>query len=357
MRKITIFVIIAMILSVSAKAQDPKIEIGAYVDTYIATDNTNGGDSLALNRPFSYVNPKKGQFSINTAQITAKVKIDNLIRSNFTLHVGDLHKTAWVSMGTQMPLIQQANVGFRLFGNFWVDGGYFLTHIGGESLLPKDNWLSSHSLVTYFEPFYQAGIKASYETEKVTAQIHLLNGNGIFDDNNNNKTLGLFFSFTPSTLLSVSYAGVIGNEEPGAPYNAKTHQLHNFVAQVNPFTDFSVKGQFDIDMKEVQDPNNGAEMISGNFKGLSLTAHYQFIKHLGGTFRFAYIDNANGVYAPIVKGTEITLGCEFKPSDNSFIRLEGRNISLDDKYKLFVRDGKSDKSRMEVILNMGIWLN
>jgi len=376
--------IVFLFFSVKLFAVEPKIDFGGYIDTYIATDNANGSDSTNPNykRLFSYISPKKNEFSLNTAQITAKISIPDFLRSNITLHFGDLHKSAYVTSGAEMPVIQQANAGIRIFDKIWVDAGYFLTHIGSETLLPKDNWLTTHSILTYYEPFFQSGVRASYESDKFTAQFHILNGNGIFEDNNQNKTFGAFLGYTPNDVISASYAGVYGNEEAGNPSNAELHQLHNFVVQVNPFNNFSLKGQFDYARKNVADLNDAAKKISGTFIGIGFFAHYQINKQFASTFRVDYMDNSDGVYSttvngtyiivnetkifvpttsgivfPVVKGLDYTLGVEYKPTDNSYIRLEGRNITLDDKYKLFKNGTKFDKSRNELILNFGVWLN
>ncbi|MGA2298115.1 MAG: outer membrane beta-barrel protein, partial [FCB group bacterium] len=314
-------------------------------------------DSIGAGRLFSYLNPKKDQFALNIAQISAKIKYENILRSNITFQFGDLPTMAWTNLGAKYPMIQQANAGVQLFQNCWLDAGFFLTHIGGEALLPKDNWLSTHSLLTFYEPYFQAGVKVGYETDKFTACLHILNGNGIFDENNNNKTLGLYLSYTPSGLYSLSYGGVIGNEEPGDPVKAKVHMLNNFVGQINPTDNLSIKAQFDYGTKDVENPNESLETKNGKFIGYSLTGHYQFNKQYSSTIRIDYADNADGIYLPAVKGLDLSLGAEYKPTDNSYIRIEGRMLQFDDKFKLFWDGTSYTKSRMELILNMGVWIN
>ncbi|MBM2813298.1 MAG: porin [Ignavibacteria bacterium] len=363
MTKISLLVTVLMHLSVCTPLlsadEDTKFIIGGYIDAYIATDNgisrTNMKDDTNM-RQFTFVSPRKNEFAINTAQVTGKINYKGIVRSIMTFHVGDLHKTAYSATGVQMPIVQQANAGIKIFDNLWLDAGYFLTHIGGEGMLPKDNWLTSHSLVTYFEPFFQAGIRASYETDDLTGQFWVLNGNGIFDENNYNKTFGGFLSYRFADYITVSYAGVIGNEEPGNPNDAITHQLHNLVASLSITKEFAVKLQGDLALKDVKDANG--KIINGQYLGVFATAHYEFIKKLSGTFRFAFVDNEDGVYAPALSGIDLTLGCEYKPYDNSYIRLEGRMLNFGDNYKLFnMNSGKPTNSRSDFILNFGVWIN
>ncbi|MDQ1266747.1 MAG: hypothetical protein QG635_1899 [Bacteroidota bacterium] len=338
-----------------------KVNISAYIDAYITTDNDNmeGGDFSEMETgTLTYINPQKDQFRLNIAQISGKLAYKDWARGVVTLQAGDLVQSAWTNLHAQNPMLQQANVGFRLFGNIWLDAGYFLTHIGGELLLPKDNWLSTHSIVTYYEPFYQSGMKLSYETSKLTASLHILNGNGIIEDNNYNKTIGIFIGWTPNDFFSVSYAGVYGNEEPGDPSNAKLHMLNNFCAQVNPMEHFSVKAQVDVANKDVPEIDSNGTVKSGMFLGASVQAKYEFIEKFGAAARLAYVMNEDGVYSPAWNGMEAALGVEYNPVKSSYIRLEGRVINTDDKHKLFYdKDGEAANMRMEVSLNFGFWLD
>lgn len=51
----------------------------------------------------------------------------------------------------------------------------------------------------------------------------------------------------------------------------------------------------------------------------------------------------------------VTIGAEYKPTDNSYIRLEGRQLEMDAAQEIFQWKEKED-SRMEVLLNFGISL-
>lgn len=339
---------------------DIKVNISGYADAYFANDNDKLPTTLEMpfnyTRSLTYVNYKKNQFGLNIAQVCAEIAYKNL-RGNITLHSGDLVTSAWQSVGVITPMIQQAYAGFNAFDKVWIDAGYFLTHIGGEALLPKDNWLSSHSLVTYYEPFYQAGVRISYESDAFTGQFHILNGNGRIEDNNVNKTFGIFLSYKPIDQLVISYANVIGNEEVGRPEDGTVHMLHNLVATYNINDDFAVKGQFDMASKDVPDVNPQNEPVSGSYMGFSLTAHYILSKELNIAGRFALVNNEDGVYAPVLSGNVITLGCEYKPADNYYLRLEGSMFQFDYKYKIFIdQDGAASSSKMEIMLNFGLIL-
>lgn len=338
------------------KSESPVVNISGYIDSYIALDNDKlANNEISDSRQLTYLNPYKNQLSLNIAQISLETSFKN-IRGTFALQTGDFVNLAYGN--TRNPILQQANIGYNLFDKFWIDAGYFLTHIGGESVLPKDNWLSSHSIVTLFEPFFQSGIRASYEAEKFNAQLHLLNANGLYEDNNDNKTFGVFLSYKITNNFFVSYANIIGNEEP-LDSMSKTLFYNNIVAQYNVSEAFCIKGQFDYATKEkARLDESSNELKNGSLMGVSLTTHYQFVQQFGTTLRFAYTNNEDEVFAPAIKGMAITLGCEYKPTDYSYIRLEGSFINMsDDKFKIFTNNNNEpESSRMEVMLNFGLLL-
>ena len=345
---------------INLNAED-KIDIhySGYLDAYLAVENDmkpQADDAIDFSRGLTYINPKKNQLGLNMALFNISATYKNL-RANFGLQHGDLVKSAYETPAvTNSPMLQQANVGINVFDKVWLDAGYFLTHIGGESFLPKDNWLSSHSLVTYYEPFYQAGLRASYEGEKLTAQLHILNGNGIIEENNHNKTFGLFLGYKILDNLSLSYANVMGNEEAGTPNHGKTHILHSICTQYDVSESFSIKAQLDLATKEKVMIQNKEEDAS--YMGVSAQMKYKFIENLSATFRFAMIDNKDGLYPSALEGNAMTLGVEYKPSASSYIRLEGSMYNMKDDYKVFYdADGKPTNSKMELMLNCGIYLD
>jgi len=50
----------------------------------------------------------------------------------------------------------------------------------------------------------------------------------------------------------------------------------------------------------------------------------------------------------------ITAGVEYKPTDNSYLRLEGRNLQMDKAQEIFYWDGKTRNKRLEVMMNLGV---
>ena len=61
---------------------------------------------------------------------------------------------------------------------------------------------------------------------------------------------------------------------------------------------------------------------------------------------------------PIGEGLQIgglTLGVEYKPTANSYLRLEGRDLVTDSAQEIFYRGNEVHNSRLEMMFNMGVW--
>lgn len=342
------------------KIEAPTISASVYVDAYYATDNDNStrwGDA----RKYSFVNYRKDVFGLNAANLSVAADALNY-RGKITLQTGDVRKSSWEGY-TDNPMLQEGYFGIQLFDGFWIDAGYYITHIGAEAVLPIDNWMSIHNCVGYFEPFYSSGIKASYDINKNWhAELHLVNGNGIIEDYNANKSLGYYLSYSDSKFFA-SYSGIVGNEE-GSETEAKLATYSNFLFQYTFSEQFAVKAQFDYATRaDVPDPITQEEQASA-FMGGAVQAQWKFVKDFAVAARFAYADNTqearimpDGLY----KGMGVTANLTYFPTENSFLRIEGRMLQFDDddtpqlNNKPFLdADGMPTNSRMEIMLNYGL---
>jgi len=346
----------------AAKSEPPKpapaFNFTAYVDAYYAFDNDNtviqGLPRGA--RQYSYLGFIRNQFSLNTAQITGSLVADDY-RAFLTLAYGGLRTSAYEPFSI-FNTLQQANGGFRIVDKLWIDGGLFMTHIGGESLLPKDNWFTLYSFATTNEPFYQAGVRLSYEGSLVQAQVHLLNGYGIFEDNNDDKSIGWFIGFTPSPTFSATLSGIAGNEQAlGSP---KATRIYNdLVLNYQPIDQLAFKAELDYAIEEMP-----ATRSSGSYLASFVAVRYAIIPNLFLSGRFEYVVNANGANAdvPIIipnalRGTGYSASLEYRPFPNTYVRGELRALQFDDKYKIFLdANQRATGSRLEGVFTLGVWL-
>ena len=334
-----------------------SIKISGYIDTYYAYYS----DSVGTNnyQKFPVISPKSNQFGLNVVQITAQYSSEK-VRAIGTLHYGDLPSSAWSSA---FNMIQEANAGIRLTKKIWLDAGFFKTHIGTEALLPKDNIASSLSMITFYEPWWQAGFKLSYTpSDKLLLCLHVLNGYNLFIDNNKSKSYGLSVVYILGEKGSIGYYNLIGEESPEGIASNHLRFLNNLVFNYQ-FTN-KLKANIGVDYISQQnsvitDTTKTASIYSG-----IITLKYQIKPMFGIYARGETFSDKDGFLTGVItdeKGKKsgyisngATLGLEYKPTDNSFIRIEGRDLMMDASQKIFRTDGKNINSRLEAMINLGI---
>ncbi len=345
-------------MSAPAMAQANPINFDFYIDTYYAIDTdttmdigTDGNQDLVpkKDRGLNAIGYRNNEFNLNTAQMTVSTE-QEMYRGRFTMQYGTIPISSW--SGGYLN-IQEANLGFRpaadLGGegnNIWIDGGIFLTHIGNELLLPRENWLSTLALVTMFEPFYQSGVKVGYNWgEMFSGELHVLNSYGTIEDNNADKSLGWLLSYNPMDNLGLSWAGLVGNEQDaGATAQLRLYNNVNLNYQI--LDQFGVRGQIDV-----------ANEAGNLYYGAQLSARYDIFDQFGVTVRGETIQDPQGILTDNLQGYGITLGLEYKPTEKSFVRLEGRQLIMDANNNQIFMDaqGNTSSNRSELLINTGIW--
>ena len=335
-----------------------KLQIHGYVDAYYAVYSDSVGTTNY--QKFPAISPRSNSFGLNIAQLTEQYTSDK-IRSTATLQFGDLPNASWSPV---YNYIQEANVGFRLSKKIWLDGGFFKTHIGTEALLPKDNITSSASVITFYEPWWQSGLKLSYNaSDKLQMALFLINGYNEFIAESNKKAIGFALTYNIGTKGSLGYYNFVGNVSPDSVKIAHVRFLNNvvftykFSKKINVLLGFDLISQSN---SQLLDSTKKAYVYSS-----ILTLNYKFTDKWGIYSRLETFSDADGFLTGIMvdennnitgyKLKGITLGFEFKPTENSFIRLEGRYLQMDNAQKIFYSDGTYSNYRTETMVDMGVW--
>lgn len=332
-----------------------SLQISGYVDAYYAyyTDSVGVGDF----QKFPTTSPRSNSFGLNVAMITAKYSTDK-IRSTISLHFGDITLTTW---STKYNYIQEANVGVRLHKKLWLDAGFFRTHIGTEGLYAKENIASSIAIGTFNEPYYQAGVKLSYTaTEKLTICLHVLNGYNIFEDNNEKKSLGLLVNYTVNDNLNFGFSNYYGDDSPRSDSINHTRFYNNlYMNYAKKKIKIQIGGDYAIQQNSDTTGKKNAMMYSG-----LVTLRYRLFSKIGIYGRGEIFNDPTGFLGGRVisktgetTGLKLwgaTFGIEYKPTDNSYIRLEGRQLQCDTNQEIFRWNGKNQSSRLEAMFHLGI---
>ena len=342
-----------------------KFSYNGYVDVYYAyyTDSVGTGNY----QEFPTISPRSNQFGLNTAQLSFQYD-GELVRGIATIHYGDIARSAW---SPTFNNVVEAHVGVRVFKKLWLDAGFFRTHVGTEGLLPKENFTSSVSVNTFYEPYLESGVRLNYiPNEKLAINLYLLNGYNMFEDNNEKKSFGALVTYAFTDKCSIGYSNYTGDDTPTQPDSIETvsHLLiHNALFFNYQYRKLKIQIGGDYCMQENKGINNSTGASDGG--SASMVSGVLNLKFLAGKKfsvygRAEFFDDPDGMMSGVIVDRQgmftgynlfgATLGAEYKPTENSYLRLESRQLQMDNNQEIFITDGDPVTSRLEVLVNLGI---
>jgi hypothetical protein len=238
--------------STQSWAKDPELRWGLFLDSYYAFD---GNRPTNRERLYTTLPAKHNEFAINLAHVEGVLSADRVrgrlalqagtsVAANYSTEYRDTTKTGG-HPADLLQHLQEATAGYRLAEGLWVDAGIYFSHIGSETFISKNNWTYTRSLIADFSPYYQAGVRLSYDPNPQWAfQLHVLNGWQNILETNSDKALGTQVAFKPTKDITITHNTFLG-EESGLRF----FQDLSFVMQVLPWlqsgltVDFGVQGR------------------------------------------------------------------------------------------------------------------
>ena len=204
-----------------AAAQDTArtVAVGGFVDAYYAWDVLR---PAAFDRAFTTQPARHNEFNVNLAFVELKVAGPRT-RGRVALQAGTSVQANYAAeprlgsiSGPELARhIQEATAGVRLGAKVWIDAGTYLSHIGQESWISRDNPTYTRSLIADYSPYYETGVKATWTASaKLTAQLHVLNGWQNISETNADKALGFRLDYAASPHLALGYDNFVGDEMP-----------------------------------------------------------------------------------------------------------------------------------------------
>ena len=359
-KKITFISIVAILFSIQSFSQikdsTSKFSVSGYVDAYYAYYTDSVGQTNY--QKFPSISPRSNQFGLNTAMLTAQYDADK-VRGVVTLHYGDIARSAW---SPTFNNLMEAHVGVRLCKKLWLDAGFFRTHFGTEGLLPRENFTSSVSINTIYEPYFESGFRLNYNpNDKLSINVYALNGYNMYEDNNKKKSLGTLITYALSDKGNFGYSNYIGDDSPTGDTlsHLRIHQNLFFNYQVKKLK-FQIGGDYCIQKNSnITTPSKTATMYSG-----VLGLKYQLKNKFAVYGRGEIFNDPQGIMSGVIidkqnkyTGLKLwgaTLGIEYKPTDNTYIRMEGRQLTADKDQEIFRWNNANTNVRMEMMMNIGI---
>lgn len=237
----------------------------------------------ARNRAFTTQPARHGEFGVNLAHLESVVSGER-VRGRLAFQAGTSVESNYAGeRGTLSRHIQEAVAGYRVSEKLWVDGGVYLSHIGLESWISRDNWGYTRLLMSDYSPYYQSGVKASYRwSDAVSGQLHVLNGWQNISENNENKALGAQVSYAPAGGWSATYNNFWGQE-----VGNQGRFFNNLVLKAPAFGRLQMAASADYG---VQKKPSGTGGFSKWYAG-ALLGRWAFTERVSGTARVErYVD-------------------------------------------------------------------
>jgi hypothetical protein len=303
--------------------------VGGFVDTYYAYDFNR---PRALDRAFTTQPARHNEFNVNLAYVEVVVSGPR-VRGRLALQTGTSVQANYagepreglVSGPDLARVIQEAVAGYQLAPNLWIDGGIFLSHLGMESFISRDNATYTRSLVSDYSPYYQSGAKLTWTpTSRVTAQFDVVNGWQNISETNSDKALGARVDYQVSPNLGLSYYNFVGNEAPDTAH--KRLRVFQGVGFKTPIVgNLSLQGEFDYGAQK--------RAIAGaaHWYGTALIAAYHFAPTTTLTARVERFDDPEQVViitdADPFHASSASVGLDVAPAPHLSWRSELRGFS------------------------------
>jgi hypothetical protein len=285
------------------KVGDLSIKFGALVDTYYGYDFDN---PTALDESYTTVASRHNEFNVNLAYIDAKISSEK-IRGRVALQTGTSVTVNYAGESNGLgsingpgqsktpPLaenIQEATLGYRVTDKLWIDAGIMFSYLGFDGWITKNNWTYLHSMESDFSPYYQSGVRATYQwSDELSTQLNVMNGWGNIYETNENKALGLQVAYAPKAGYTLTYSNFWGNEV------SNLYRFFNDFILMVPLTS-QLKMALVYDLGLQARPLGAGTSVWQSFTG---EAHYQLSPVYAMTVRGEYFRDPNQVIA--VTGT------------------------------------------------------
>ncbi len=324
------------------------LHLNGYVSIYYAyyTDEITNNGMVQI----PVMAPRNKQLGLNMAMGSLQYTSKN-VRGNFALHYGDIPLAIWPS---DLNMVQEANAGVRVTKGLWLDAGIFRSHIGVESIEPRENISSTTSLVNNYEPYYFTGAKLTYAlNSKLSFQVNAFNSFNTLTETNKDKLLGFSCVFEPTDDVSLTYNFLTGDETPDTE-TKKHRRFYNNIYATLKFNKLTIAAEVNYGWQEnsMLKDSSGTARVSSDL----IIAKYQVLKKAAVYIRQEFLSDPEGVltgslnFGKNVSGT--TGGVEYKPFKTVALSLEGRMLQAENK--VFAENGRRTNKRYECILCLDV---
>lgn len=327
------------------------IAFTGFADVYYAYDFNNPRNH---ERPgFIYNHKRHNEFNVNLALVKAAYASEG-VRGNLALMAGTYAQYNLAAEQALLRNIFEANAGVKLTKGLWLDAGIFSSHIGLEGAVSKDNLTLTRSLAAENSPYYESGLKLSYEPSSKWFITGLaVNGwqNIREPDGNSGKAMGTQVLFKPNTRLLLASCTFMGNEKPDS--TRQMRYFHDFYLTWQPDPKWKLAAVFDIGMER-----KAKESGYNTWYSPALVVQYQLQSKLALAGRVEYYSDKNGVIIATAtphgfKTSGFSLNLDYSPASRVLMRVEARLLNSRDA--IFMRNNKASDQSLGLTSSLAFW--
>lgn len=309
----------------TAKSQTNPLTISGYVEGYYVYDFGKPVNNL---RPsFTYNQNRNDEVNLNLGILKAAYATEN-VRANLGLMVGTYAQYNLAAESDVFRNVYEANAGVKLNNSIlWLDVGIFAAHIGWEGAIGKDNWTLTRSIAAENSPYYEAGARISYTSEKSKWFLSglVLNGWQRIQriDSNRSAAFGTQITYKPSASVTLNSSTFIGNDKPDV--RRQYRYFHNFYGIFQMNQQLGLILGFDAGAEQT---SKGSDDYN-TWYSLAAILRYQPSSKVSLAGRAEYYRDENGVI--VSSGTPngfktrgYSVNVDYSPESNIMFRLEGK---------------------------------
>jgi len=332
-------------------AADPKPVFFGYVGVYYGYDFNN---PASLARPgFIYSENLHNQIAVNIALLGARYTSDR-IRGTFAIQTGSYPDANYAAEPGVFKNIYEAWGGVKLAKYLWFDAGIFLSHIGLEGPISRDDLTLTRSIMADNSPYYEAGAKLTYDQgKKWLFSALVLNGWQVIRDRNQNEALGTQIQYRPSSkwlLNSSTFVGE-GYNQPDS-VGRQLRYFHDFYVTYDPSPKWKLAAAFDAGIQARARNAGGHDAWQGG----ALIVRRRTTTRTGIVGRVEYFYDPAAVLVSTRAGglrtVGYSLGFDYVPVPRVILRAEAKQFV--DQKEVYLRDKAARRANGAVTVLLGL---
>ncbi len=311
-----------------------KLAVSGYVDAYFGYDFSNPTNN---ERNYTVSMNRHNEMTINLAYADVRY-ISKRFRARFVPGFGTYVNANYTNEVGTLKNVIEGYVGMKLWSDkeIWLDMGVLGSPYTNESAISKDHLMYTRSFAPEYVPYYLSGAKLTLPlNSKFNFYLYLLNGWQVIQDNNRQKSLGTQLEWRPTNDLLVNWDTYVGNEMSDLNPDFRTRYFSDIYFIYSPKGRFSATACAYIGLQEKLQSNG--TIRTDNWHTINAVGKYKINDQINISGRVEYFSDANQTQIKPMNGEtsfnvySASLGLNYNPMDNVFMRLESRSFYAESK--------------------------